>query len=124
MEAEVAAILNHQALAPVFGPASRAEVPLTGVVAGQVVGGLVDRLAVLPGRVLVVDFKTNRAPPPRLDDTPVLYLRQMAAYRAVLCQIFPHHGIECALIWTREARISWLPDSLLDRHSPAASVAA
>jgi ATP-dependent helicase/nuclease subunit A len=84
----------------------------------------VDRLAVLPGRVLVVDFKTNRAPPPRLDDTPVLYLRQMAAYRAVLCQIFPHHGIECALIWTREARISWLPDSLLDRHSPAASVAA
>ncbi len=68
---------------------SRAEVPLTGVVGGQVVGGLVDRLAVLPDRVLMVDYKTNRRPPVRLEDTPVLYLRQMAAYRAVLRRHLP-----------------------------------
>ena len=87
--AEVLAILAHPALAPLFGPGSRAEVPLTGVVGELVVGGLVDRLAVLPDRVLVADFKTNRRPPADLAATPVLYLRQMAAYRAVLRAIFP-----------------------------------
>ena len=49
--------------APLFGPDSRAEVPLTGVIGGIVVGGLVDRLAVLPDGVLVADYKTNRRPP-------------------------------------------------------------
>ncbi|MBN8908963.1 MAG: double-strand break repair helicase AddA, partial [Rhodospirillales bacterium] len=44
---EVLAILDHPALAPLFGPDGRAEVPLTGVIGAQVVGGLVDRLAVL-----------------------------------------------------------------------------
>ena len=59
------------------------------MVAGAVVGGLVDRLAVLPDRVLVADFKTNRRPPGAVEDTPVLYLRQMAAYRAVLRDDLP-----------------------------------
>ena len=63
--------------------------PLTGLVGGAVVGGLVDRLAVLEDRVLVADYKTNRRPPTRIEDTPVLYRRQMAAYRAVLRDIFP-----------------------------------
>ena len=61
--AETLAILDHPELAAVFGPGSRAEVPLTGVIAGSVVGGLVDRLAVLADRVLMADFKTNRRPP-------------------------------------------------------------
>ena len=60
---ETLAILDHPDLAPLFGPGSRAEVPLTGVVGGSVVGGLVDRLAVLPDRVLIADYKTNRRPP-------------------------------------------------------------
>ena len=54
------------------------------MIGDAVVGGLVDRLAVLPDRVLVADFKTNRRPPARVEDTPVMYLRQMASYRAVL----------------------------------------
>ena len=102
---ETLAILDHPDLAPLFGPGSRAEVPLTGVVGGAVVGGLVDRLAVLPDRVLVADFKTNRRPPARLEDTPVLYLRQMAAYRAVLREIFPGRAIVCALVWTQAAQV-------------------
>ena len=57
---EVLAILDHPELAPLFGPGSRAEVPLTGLVGGTVVGGLVDRLAVLDDRVLIADYKTNR----------------------------------------------------------------
>jgi ATP-dependent helicase/nuclease subunit A len=115
---EVLAVMAHPDLAAVFGPDSRAEVPLTGVVANSVVGGLVDRLVVLPDQVLVVDFKTNRRTPPRVEDTPVLYLRQMASYRAVLRAIFPGRTVRCALIWTREAKVAILPDEMLDSHEP------
>ena len=116
---EVLAVMAHPDLAPLFGPDSRAEVPLTGVVADMVVGGLVDRLIVLADQVLVADFKTNRRPPARVEDTPVLYLRQMASYRAVLRAIFPGRTVRCALIWTRAARVAILPDGMLDAHDPA-----
>ena len=86
----------------------------------SVVGGLVDRLVVLPDRVLVADFKTNRRPSARAEDAPVAYLRQMAAYRAVLRGVFPGREVACALIWTREARAMPLPDALLDAHAPDA----
>ena len=84
----------------------------------RVVGGLVDRLAVLPDRVLVADFKTNRRAPTRVEDTPVMYLRQMAAYRAVLREVFPDRSVHCWLIWTHTAQASPLPDALLDGHAP------
>jgi ATP-dependent helicase/nuclease subunit A len=116
--AEVLAVLAHPALAPLFGPDGRAEVPLAGVVAGRVIGGLVDRLAVGPERVLVCDYKTNRAPPASAAAVPVLYLRQMAAYRAVLRQVFPGRAVECALVWTVGATVMPLPDALLDSHAP------
>ena len=105
---EVLAILDHPELAPLFGPDSRAEVPLTGLVNGAVVGGLVDRLAVLDDRVIVADYKTNRRPPTRVEDTPVLYRRQMAAYRAVLRDIFPGRAIRCALVWTQTSQVVML----------------
>ena len=112
-----------RSLAPLFGPGSRAEVPLTGVIAGSVVGGLVDRLAVLADRVLMADFKTNRRPPGRIEDTPVLYLRQMAAYRAVLREIFPGRDIICALVWTQASQVVILPDALLETHAPGSDPA-
>jgi ATP-dependent helicase/nuclease subunit A len=115
---ETLAILAHPALAPLFGPRSRAEVPLTGEIGGMVVGGLVDRLAVLDDRVLIADFKTNREPPEDVGATPVLYLRQLAAYRAVLRAIFPDRPVQCALVWTQAARVSIVGDEFLDPHDP------
>jgi ATP-dependent helicase/nuclease subunit A len=84
------------------------------VVGDAVIGGLVDRLAVLPDRILVADFKTNRRPPASLAETPVLYLRQMASYRAVLREVFPDRQVICMLVWVRTAAISVLPDTVLD----------
>ena len=108
--------MTHPDLAPLFGPGGRAEVPLTGIVADVVVSGVVDRLVVLADQVLVADFKTNRRPPARVEDTPVMYLRQMASYRALLRPIFPGRTVCCALIWTRDVAVVMLPDDLLDRH--------
>ena len=115
---EVLAILTHPDLAPLFGPAGRAEQPLTGVVDGVVVSGLVDRLVVLPDAVVVADYKTNRAAPLDVAATPPIYLRQMAAYRAILRRIFPDRPVRCVLVWTRAARVMPLPDTVLDSHAP------
>jgi ATP-dependent helicase/nuclease subunit A len=51
----------------------------------------------------------------------VLYLRQMAAYRAVLHEVFPNRAVTCALVWTMGAVVMPLPDPLLDRHAPGAA---
>jgi ATP-dependent helicase/nuclease subunit A len=73
---------------------------------------------VLPDRVLVADFKTNRRPPVDIAATPVMYLRQMASYRAVLRSVFPDRAVQCALVWTRSAQVAILPDAMLDPHDP------
>ncbi len=122
--AELLAVLRHPELGALFGPGSRAEVPISGVLGNQVIGGLIDRLVIAPGRVLVADYKTNRNPPKSVERTPILYLRQMAAYRALLRKIFPESEISCVLIWTVGARAMMLPPSLLDGHAPGAAIAA
>ena len=48
------------------------------------VSGQIDRLAVTDDAVLIADFKTNRPPPKTAEETPALYLAQMALYRAAL----------------------------------------
>jgi ATP-dependent helicase/nuclease subunit A len=67
----------------------------------------------------VADFKTNRRSPERVEDTPLMYLRQMAAYRAVLREVFPDRPVRCTLVWTHSARVTPLPDALLDGCGPA-----
>ena len=69
--------------------------------------------------MLVLDYKTNRPPPQDVAAVAPLYLRQMAAYRALLRAAFPGRRVECALVWTYGARVMALPDALLDRHAPA-----
>jgi len=105
-------VLRSPELAALFGPGSRAEQPISGVVGSLVVTGQVDRLAVLADRVLIADYKT-RAAPDRPADVPVLYLRQMAAYRAVLSKLYPGREIRCVLVWTEGPLAMTLPDSLL-----------
>ncbi len=112
------AVLESPALAPYFGPGSRAEVPVTGVFGDQVLAGQIDRVAILPDAVLALDFKTNRPAPATLDAVAPAYLAQMATYRAALRAIFPDRPVRCALLWTEGPRLMALPDELLDRHAP------
>jgi ATP-dependent helicase/nuclease subunit A len=120
--AETLAVLEHPDFAPLFGPGSRAEVPILGVVEGaagvEVVSGQVDRLLVGETAVSVVDFKTNRPAPLRETEVPLMYLRQMAAYRAVLKGIYPDKRIHSVLLWTEGPRIMQLSDDLVADHAP------
>ncbi len=118
LAAQAIAVLSDPDLAALFGPGSRAEQGVSGVVGGQVITGRVDRLAVLPDRVIVADFKTARTPPASAGQVPVLYLRQMAAYRAVLRLLYPGRDVTCLLVWTEGPSAMTLPDALLDAHAP------
>ncbi len=111
---EVMAVLRDPALAALFGPGSRAEQPVAGMVGDRVIAGQVDRLAVLPDLVLVADYKTGRAPPPAPERVPAAYVRQMAAYRAVLAGIYPERRIACCLVFTEGPAPVWLPPAMLD----------
>jgi ATP-dependent helicase/nuclease subunit A len=118
--AEVMALLDSPDFAAAFGPGSLAEAPVAGRIGDRLVSGQVDRLLVTPQRVLVLDYKTNRPPPQQVSAVPALYLRQMAAYRAVLARAFPGRRVDCALVWTFGARLMPLPEDLLDFHAPRA----
>ncbi len=123
---EVFAVLEAPEFAAAFGRSRRAVVASAGARAGAregvVVSGRIDRLVVEADRVLAIDYKTNRPPPARAEDVAEIYLAQMAAYRALLREIFPGRKIESALLWTFEARLTALPDALLD-HAFARNLA-
>lgn len=112
------AVLDAPAFAHLFGPGSLAEVPLSGVVGKTSVSGVVDRLLVEDHAITVVDFKSGRNPPQQAQDVPEAYVFQMAAYRAVLREIWPNRDIRCALLWTEVARLTALPADLLDAALP------
>ncbi len=116
--AEVLSVLAMPELAPLFGPDARAEVPLVGVVGEQAIFGQVDRLAVTPEAVLLLDYKTNRSPPSTPAEVPGTYLRQMAAYRALLEAIWPDRPVRCALLWTEGPRLMTLDDRALAPWRP------
>ncbi|MEO5375985.1 MAG: double-strand break repair helicase AddA [Alphaproteobacteria bacterium] len=105
LTAEALAVLAHPEAAPLFAPGSQAEVPVVGLVGDRVVSGQVDRLMVSETTVLIADYKTNRPPPAHEDQVAPLYLRQMAAYRAALEQVYPGRRVRCFLVWTDGPRV-------------------
>jgi ATP-dependent helicase/nuclease subunit A len=115
----VSAILDDPELQPLFGPQSRAEAPITGVAGDAEIGGLIDRLAIGPEEILLADYKTDRLPPAQAEAIPPAYLRQLAAYAALLEQIYPTHRINCVLIWTETPAKMPVPAELLRLHAPA-----
>ncbi|CAN7638180.1 double-strand break repair helicase AddA [Phenylobacterium sp. LjRoot225] len=111
------AVLQDARFADVFGEGSRAEVAIAGAAkalpTGLKISGRIDRLVVLPDRVLVADFKTNRPSPARIEDADPAYLRQMAVYAAVLAEVFPGRRVEAALIWTDGPKLMPVPENLM-----------
>jgi ATP-dependent helicase/nuclease subunit A len=111
---EVLALLSHPATAPLFDPAGLAEAPIVGTHAGRPVNGIIDRLLVTPQRVLIADFKTDRAPPVRAEEAPAKYLRQLAIYRDLLARMFPDRPVDAALVFTATCTVLPLPAPLLE----------
>lgn len=100
-----------------LGPDTLAEVELGATLpelGGMRLRGVIDRLKVEPHRVRVIDYKSNVVVPRDTSEVPLGLLRQMAAYRGALRQIYPGRAIELALLWTATGQIMWLDDAQLD----------
>ncbi|WMT74943.1 double-strand break repair helicase AddA [Bradyrhizobium sp. Ash2021] len=117
-EAALALIVDAR-FAPVFAPGSRAEVSIVGRLErpGQpkaLVSGQIDRLVVTPSEVLIVDYKTNHAPPTLAAEAPQGYVRQLALYRAVLQKLYPKKPVRAALLWTETPELMEISTPALD----------
>ncbi len=98
---EVMKIFANPDYAPFFSASSMAEVSLTGLMQdNRIVSGQIDRLVVGDDEIWIVDYKTNRPPPSDPKDVPLIYHKQLAAYRDSIAEIYPRHKINCALLWT------------------------
>ena len=118
---ETLAVLNDPQFAPLFGPDSQAEVPIVAEIARPGgkgpplrLNGQIDRLARVGGRVLIVDYKTNRPPPHEVSGVAEAYLLQLAAYRLALAGLFPGHVVEATILWTDGARLMPISSVILD----------
>jgi ATP-dependent helicase/nuclease subunit A len=116
---EVLALIADLRFAPVFAPHSRAEVSIVGRLErpgrpAALVSGQIDRLVVTPDEVLIVDFKTNHAPPKLPAEAPPGYVRQLALYRAVLRKLYPRLPVRAALLWTEIPELMEISAPALD----------
>lgn len=98
---ELMAIFTKPELSLLFGPGSKAEVPITGQLSDETyISGQVDRLWIGKDSIWIVDYKTNRPPPHKWADVPKGYQDQLRAYRDLIQRIYPQHAVHCALLWT------------------------
>jgi ATP-dependent helicase/nuclease subunit A len=115
---EVLEVLNNPRFASAFAAGSRAEVSVMGHVnvrsETRMVAGKVDRIAVEEKRVILLDFKTDYAPPSSASEVPNSYLTQMALYRAIIQPLYPDKPVECALLYTGSANLIALPPERMD----------
>jgi ATP-dependent helicase/nuclease subunit A len=107
-------VLDDARFAPVFGAGSRSEVALTGSVGDVPISGRMDRLVVTPERVMVVDYKTNRPAPDRIEAADPAYVLQMAVYTGILRTLYPDRAVEAALVWTDGPRLMAVPQAMMD----------
>lgn len=126
ISAKVLMVLQDPQFAEAFGPKSRAEVSIAAVIPATdgkapalKVNGQIDRLVRTKTGVLIIDFKSNRRPPPSAEAAPLSYLMQLAAYRMVVQRIYEGSGIgleniETAFLWTDAATLMPVPGDLLN----------
>jgi ATP-dependent helicase/nuclease subunit A len=111
--AETLAIVQDPAFAPLFQPGSHAEVPVVARIGGYDLEGQIDRLAMVEGGLIILDYKTNRPPPKTLDEVSPAYIAQLTGYRMVLKGLFPGR-LRAALLWTDGPLLMEIPSTSLD----------
>ncbi|EAU42964.1 helicase, UvrD/Rep family protein [Fulvimarina pelagi HTCC2506] len=116
--ASVQRLMDDPAYAAIFAEGSRAEVAIAGTVrigrTNYAVNGTIDRLVVTDRDVLIVDYKTNRPPPQTLAEVPKDYVRQLAIYRALVMQLYPHRPVRTALLFTEGPHFIALDEAMME----------
>jgi len=113
---EAVTLLKTPALSWVFEK-GLSEAPISATLStlnGERIYGIIDRLIVSDEDVIAIDYKSNRITPETPDDTPDGVVRQMAAYRDALREVYPNRNIRTLLLWTRTRKLTEVSDSALD----------
>ena len=116
-------VIGDARWAELFAPDALAEVPVAALVGSEVVSGAIDRLVIGESRIRLVDFKTARRPPQRLEEVPTGVLRQMAAYAAALEVAYPGRTVEAAVLYTQGPALIEIPGETLDFYQRALGLA-
>jgi ATP-dependent helicase/nuclease subunit A len=115
--AKAVSILSRPELAPLFGSASRAEIPFLVHASrnGEPIrlAGRMDRVVVDEHGVLVIDYKSDASVPGGPGDVPGNYRTQLGLYALVAGQLFPGHPVRAAILWTHLESLMNLPASML-----------
>jgi ATP-dependent helicase/nuclease subunit A len=102
---EVMKLLAKPDLQMLFGPQSRAEVPIGGRVLmpggdHQLFSGRIDRYVEMPEAILIADYKTTRHPPSADDPIDADIAVQLEIYRKLVSAAYPGKEVRCAIVWT------------------------
>ena len=123
---DVAAILDHADLGPLFGGDALAEVAIAAALpradrAPVRIVGQIDRLAESPDAIRIVEYKTGA---PGRNGPSRAHVAQLALYRAALRQIRPGKRVIGLLVYTDGPHVLALGEDVLDRAAAAALDAA
>jgi ATP-dependent helicase/nuclease subunit A len=113
--AQAAAPIEAPEFAFLFGPGSRGEVALAGVLhrpeqTGLAYNGRLDRLVETDEAILIVDFKQGPAP---VWPAPA-HVAQLAVYRAALRPLYPSKAVCAGLVYLDGPTLRWIEDAELD----------
>lgn len=111
------AILANSEFSTLFGPNSRAELPVLAKAnrdgESLLIAGRIDRLCVTPEKVTIVDFKSDATPPADPMGIPPAYVAQLGLYRLVLAKIFAGREVEAKILWTASHILMSVPASAM-----------
>jgi ATP-dependent helicase/nuclease subunit A len=113
--AQATALIEAPEFAFLFGPGSRGEVALAGVLhrpeeASLAYNGRLDRLVETDEVILIVDFKQGPAP---VWPAPA-HVAQLAVYRAALRPLYPSKPVCAGLVYLDGPTFRWIEDAELD----------
>lgn len=111
---QILKIINKEEFANFFGSNSSGEVAVSGIIGNKIISGKIDRLIVLPDKVIIIDFKSNKQIPQSIEEIPKSYLKQLAAYKASIEDIFKDKKVECGLLWTDTGEFMPISNEILD----------
>ncbi len=109
---EVFSILEHPEFSDIFSPQALSEVPISGIIDNNVISGRIDRMLITDEEIFIIDFKSNRNPPPAANAVPKVYIKQLALYKRLLSELWPHKTIRSALLWTDNCCLMFMDDFL------------
>ena len=105
IKTEILNLFKQAEFSEIFGENSRAEVPIVGEVEGKIISAQLDRLIILPHKIMVVDFKTKRPAAKNLAETPLAYVNQLNTYAKLVQKIYSGKPVETYILWTNETRL-------------------